>query len=202
MSHLVALSLLLLTAAPSYQAATVTVAPPSATAARFLDLFDRLHTAEQKSQETGRHHLVTFLFSEADVNDYLRYSLKTTPRPGLESLTVKASSKDYVATQARVDFDALERWRPGTIPAALKTVLKGKKTISIDFHIQADNSVLTFTVEKARFEDVPLPAIFVEKVIQLVAARQPEKYDTSHPLPLPFGLRKIWTSEQTFQGHN
>jgi len=201
MSHFVALSLLLLSAAPAYQAATVTDASSPMTA-KFLELFDRLRTAEQKSAEMGRHHLVTFLLSESDVNEYLRDSLKATPRPGLESLTVKVSTKDYVATTAKVDFDALERWRPGTIPAALRPVLKGKKSISIDFRFHAENSMLTFTVEKARYEATPLPAVLVEKIIQIVAAQQPEKYDTSKPLPLPFGLRKIWTSEQTFQGHN
>jgi len=115
---------------------------------------------------------------------------------------VKISGNDSIATLAKVDFDAVERWHPGTIPAALRPVLKGKKSIAIDFHIHADNSALTFTVEKARYEDVALPGIFVEKVIEMVAARQPEKYDTTKPVPLPFGLRKIWTSEKTVQGHN
>jgi hypothetical protein len=201
MRHFVSVSLLLLAAAPFYQAATVSDPPPPPIAAKFLDLFDRLRTAQAKTEE-GKHHLVTFLLSESDINEYLRYSLKTTPRPGLDSLTVKVFGKDYVATFARVDFDALERWHPGTIPAALHPVLKGKKAIQIDFRLHADNSTMTFTVEKGRYDDVPLPAAFVEKMIQLVAARQPEKYDTSKPLPLPFGLRKVWTNEQTIQGHN
>jgi len=201
MNHFAALSFLLLSSVSSFQAATVTEAPPPA-AARFLELFDRLRSAQQKSVELGRHHLLTFLFSENDVNEYLRYALKATPRPGLDSLTVKISGNDSIATLAKVDFDAVERWHPGTIPAALRPVLKGKKSIAIDFHIHADNSALTFTVEKARYEDVALPGIFVEKVIEMVAARQPEKYDTTKPVPLPFGLRKIWTSEKTVQGHN
>ena len=35
------------------------------------------------------------------------------------------------------------------------------------------------SVEKARYDDMALPAFFVERMIQIVAARQPEKYDTS-----------------------
>ena len=127
MSHFVALSFLLLTALPSYQAATVTEAAPP-TASRFLELFDRLRSAQQKSAELGRHHLLTFLFSENDVNEYLRYALKTTPRPGLDSLTVKISGNDSIATLAKVDFDAVERWHPGTIPAALRPVPRKAKT--------------------------------------------------------------------------
>ena len=39
-------------------------------------------------------------------------------------------------------------------------------------------------------------------MIQIVAARQPEKYDTSKPMPIPFGLRKVWTTEQLIYGNN
>ena len=42
----------------------------------------------------------------------------------------------------------------------------------------------------------------VEKMIRLVAARQPERYDTTRPLPLPFGLRRVWTSDHTVAGEN
>jgi hypothetical protein len=42
----------------------------------------------------------------------------------------------------------------------------------------------------------------VNKLIQIVAARQPEKYDTSKPMPIPFGLHKVWTTDHTIQGHN
>src|SRR5579863_7601945 len=123
------------------------------------------------------------------------YSLKTTPRPGLSSVSVKLFGNDYISTFIKVDFDALEKWHPGTIPSLFRPILKGKKSIWIDFRLHAENSQLTFNVEKAHYEDVPLPAMLVEKVIQVVAARQPEKYDTTKPMPIPFGLRKVWTTE-------
>ena len=34
--------------------------------------------------------------------------------------------------------------------------------------------------------DMPLPEFFIEKMIQLIAARQPEKYDTSKPCAAAF----------------
>jgi hypothetical protein len=202
MKYLLSLSFLLLTAAPFFPAATVTnAAPPPPVATKFLDLFDRLRAAQEKA-ESGKFQLVTFLLSENEINEYLTYSLKTTPRPGVESISIKAFSNDYISTFTRLDFDALESWRPGTIPTALKPVLKGKKAIWIDFRVHAEDSKLTFTVEKARYDDVPLPAVFVTKMIQIVAARQPEQYDTTRPMPIPFGLRKVWTAEHTIQGRN
>lgn len=40
----------------------------------------------------------------------------------------------------------------------------------------------------------------MNKMIRIVAARQPEKYDTSKPMPIPFGLKQIWTSDHVIQG--
>jgi hypothetical protein len=201
MRYFVTVSCLLLTAAPFFQGRTATTGGPPPVAVKFLDLFDRLRTAQEKSA-AGEHQLVSFQLSETDVNDYLRYSLKATPRPGLDSVTVKFLAKDAISTLARVDFDAVERWHPGTIPAVLKPILKGKKVISIDCRIRVSDSTVTYTVEKARYEDMTLSPFLVEKMIQILAARQPEKYDTSKPVPLPFGLSKIWTTEHTIQGNN
>ena len=189
--------LILITAA---LAANVPAEPPPV-ATKFLGLFDQLRAA-QTQKAKGGHQNVAFRFSDSEINEYLRYSLRATPRPGLESVTVKAFPQNYISTYTVVDFDAVERWHPGTIPALLKPVLNGKKSIWVDYRIQAQNYLVSFSVEKAYYQDIRLPAFFVNKMIQIVAARQPEKYDTSKPMPIPFGLRQIWTSEHVIQGQN
>jgi len=200
MKHLATLSLLVVVAVPCLAANTVATPPtPPPVAVKFLDLFDRLRAAQDPA---GDHAHIAFQLTETDINDYLRHPLKATPRPGLDSITVKFLAKDYISSLTKIDFDAIERWHPGTIPAVFRSILKGKKAILIDSHINAADSKLTFTIEKARYEDLPLPSFFVEKVIQLMAARQPEKYDTSKPLPLPFGLKKLWTTEHLINGNN
>jgi hypothetical protein len=199
MKHLATFSLLLISAAPYAAAATVGNSAPPPVAVKFLNLFEQLRDAQDPD---GDHEHVAFRLSEAETNEYLRYSLKTTPRPGVDSITVKFFPKDYISTYTRVDFDAVERWHPGTIPLVLRPILKGKKAVWIDVRIHAVDSKVTFTVEKARYEDLPLPAFFVNKMIQIMAARQPEKYDTSKPMPIPFGLRKLSTEEHSFEGNN
>jgi len=203
MKHLAFTSLLLFIAAPAFSAETIagsTAPAPPPAAAKMLDLFDRLHNAQEHKGDADSN--VSFKLTDADVNDYMRYALKATPRPGIELVNVKFFPKQYISTFTKIDFDAVERWKPGTIPVVLRPFLKGHKTILIDFRVKAENSLLTFTVEKARYDDMALPPYFVEKVIQMVAARQPEKYDTAHPVPLPFGLVAITTGEKFVQGHN
>ncbi len=164
--------------------------PPAA--AKMLALFARLRAPQ------GGHG--AFSLTENEIDDYLKYSLRQTPRPGLDAVTVKLFPSNYVSTFTVVDFDAVERWKPGTIPMLLRPVLSGRKSIWVDYRFHAWDGQATFSVEKAYFQNIRLPAVFVEKVIAIVAARQPEKYDTSKPVPLPFGLKKVWTHERLVQG--
>jgi hypothetical protein len=174
-------------------------ADPPPIAVKFLQLFDQLRAADAGA--AGHRH-VSFQLSASEINEYMRYALRTTPRPGLDSVTVNIFPGNYVSTFTVVDFDAVERWKPGTIPTLLRPVLRGKQSIWIDCRFQAANAKMSFSVEKAHYGSIWLPAFFVQKLIRIVAARQPEKYDTSKPVPLPFGLRKVWTTGQIIMGEN
>jgi hypothetical protein len=184
-------------------AAAPVVDHPGQAVPKVLDLFERLQTAqEDKAQGKTPPEHVKFRLTEAEVNEYAKHALRTTPRPGIQSVSIKIFPHDYYSTYTVIDFDAVERWKPGTIPVLLKPVLSGKKSIWVDYRVQARNGVVSFTVEKAYFQKVRLPAIFVEKMIQVVAARQPEHYDTSNPVPLPFGIREIRTGDKVVEGEN
>jgi len=168
---------------------------------KFLSLFEELRAA-QIAKEHGTNRHVAFEISDTEINQYFAYSLHATPRPGVDSFTAKIFPSNYISTFTVVDFDAVERWHPGTIPTLLRPVLSGKKSIWIDYRIQANNYKMTFSVEKSYYQDVRLPAFVVDKIIAAVAARQPEKYDTSKPIPIPFGLKDISTTDHVIHGAN
>jgi hypothetical protein len=192
-------ALLLLGLCGSSPAAPHPGSPPPVVG-KFLALFDRLRAEESRPAAARRH--VEFQFSQDEITQYLRYSLQATPRPGLVSVQVKIFPRNYISTFTVLDFDAVERWKPGTIPTLLRPVLRGRKSIWLDCRFQTQNGKATFSVEKAYFQDIRLPAFFVERVIHAVAARQPEHYDTSKPVPLPFGLRRLGTTGNVIAGGN
>jgi hypothetical protein len=193
------LAILVLTAFSPSHAADAGAVPAVAT--KFNSLFDRLRAADDPNGNTG-HQPVKFQLTEAEINEYMQYSLKTAPRPGLQSVTMKLFPTNYVLTLAVVDFDAVEQWKPGTIPKLLRPMLSGKKSVWVDCRFQIKDGSGTFTVEKASYGDVRLPAILVAKMIEILAARQPEHYDTTKPLPLPFGVRQLWTTDHALAGQN
>ena len=169
-------------------------------AQKFLAMFQDFRDA--RAQRDSHPRYVSFALSDGEISEYMRYALRTTPRPGVDSVTVKIFPQNYISTFTVVDFDAIERWKPGTIPALLRPILRGKQSIWVDYRFAAANSKITFSVEKAYYDKLWLPALFVGKVIRIVAARQPEHYDTSKPLALPFGLRQAWTENHIVKGNN
>lgn len=181
--------------------AAASAPPPPPVVTKFLTLFDELRAAQSENAKGGHKH-VSFKLSDTEIDDYMRYSLQAAPRPGLQSVTVKIFPQNYLSTFTVVDFDAVERWHPGTIPTLLKPVLNGQKSIWVDYRINAQNFRITFSVEKAYYQNIRLPAFFVEKMIQIVAAKQPEHYDTAKPMPIPFGLRQVWTTDHVMEGQN
>jgi len=185
-------AILLTLAAPAF-AADASIPP---VAQKFLGLFDQLRSAQTTPRPVG------FALSDGEINDYMLYALHTTPRPGVQSVNVKIFPQNYVSTFTVVDFDALEKWKPGTIPMLLRPVLRGRQSIWVDYRFATSESKVRFTVEKAYYDKLRLPALFVQEMIKIVAARQPEHYDTSKPVPLPFGLRNLWTEGHVVKGNN
>jgi hypothetical protein len=72
----------------------------------------------------------------------------------------------------------------------------------VDYRFQAHGGTVTFTVEKAYYQNASLPALLVQEIIHVVAAHQPEKYDMFKPMPLPFGVKEVATGDKTVAGSN
>jgi hypothetical protein len=169
---------------------------------KMLDFFDRLRKAdaEQAAHRPAPH--VETRFTEGEVNDYMVYALKTTPRPGVRSIHVEFADGNYISTTVMADLDALERWKPGTIPGALRWVLSGTKSLRVDVRFrQTTDKLVGIAVEKAYYQDLRIPALVVEEMMKILAARQPEHYDMNH-LMLPMGLKRMWTTGHTISGMN
>jgi hypothetical protein len=169
---------------------------------KVLNLFNSLNQAQAAKAAGQPVQKVNFALTDAEVNEYLRHARTVNPRPGLDNMRVQFYPSNYVATLVTIDFDAVEKFRPGTVPTLLRPILSGKRAVQVDVRLQPANGATTFSVEKASFESIRIPAFVVEQMIAAVASRQKEKYDTTKPVPLPFGLRTISTDQGKVTGAN
>lgn len=180
---------------------SIAIQAESPAVTKVLTLFNDLNTAKNE-KAAGRAKKVSFTLTDGELNQYLRHALTVNPRPGLDAMRVQFYPSNYLATLVTVDFDAVERFRPGTVPMLLRPILNGKRAIQVDVRLQPQTGVTTFSVEKASFESVRIPAFVVEQMIAVVAARQAEKLDTTKPIQLPFGLQTIHTDLGKVSGAN
>lgn len=151
--------------------------------AKFTALFDRLRGAEQENAR-GHRTPVSFQVSDLQINACMRYAPLARPRPGLESVTVKVFPANYIHGGRIRCRGALAVGHDSSYPSPRP---HRPKIDWLDSRTNAQNSNVTFIVEKAYYQSIWLPAFFANKKIQTVAARQPEKYDTSRPMAIPSG---------------
>jgi hypothetical protein len=169
---------------------------------KVLDLFNSLNQVQSAKGAAKPVPQVGFTLTEVEVNEYLCHARLVNPRPGLDNLRVQFYPAKYIATLVTIEFDAVETFHPGTVPGLLRPILSGKRDLQVDIRGQPANGAATFSIEKAAFENVRIPAFVVEQMIAVVAARQKEQYDTTKPVPLPFGLRTISTERGKLRGSN
>lgn len=172
------------------------VLPPQPTpaAARVVELLNRLQLVPRQP--------VSFQLSEQEINDYLEFALKRTQRPGVESVHVRIFPHNYISTLTLLDLDAVQHSLPFGISTLFGAVLSGQTQVWIDYRFHIQNGTYTFSIEKAYYGDKTLSPSLVRKMIQTMAAMQPERFDTERPIPLPFGLLEIETAQGSLSGRN
>lgn len=157
---------------------------------------ERLQTAQRK------HQKVRFSLTEAELNEYLAWELQTQQRPGVRQLQLRVAPQNSVGIAAVIDLDAVARWKPNLIPPLLHAMLHGTKNMDLEARFQAERGGITFQVERTAIEGVPLPPTVVQRILEEVAARQPEHYDLTRPVKLPAGVQRVWTRERVVEGEN
>ena len=188
-------------AAPKMQ---IAAAPPVAAASgeftqgtiQVTDLLSSLSRYDQDGRPKG--HKIEFEVPERAINEYLAYSLRNRPRPGISSVTVTLLPKNDITATVEVDFGAVSA---DLIPEAMRAVLSGKRTVKVNGHFESKDGTVTFSLKDAAGPDGKMLANkLMNDLLRAIGSRQPETYDPSKPLQLPFGLKKIWTEKLTFLG--
>jgi hypothetical protein len=142
-----------------------------------------------------------FEIPERALNEYLAYTLRNRPRPGIGTMAVTLLPKNQISSDVEIDFDAVQKWNPEIFPELLRPILSGKRSIHTDVKFESKDGFCSFSLKDTQGPD---GKAIVNKVmsalLQSLGSRQPESYDTAKPIPLPFGLKRIWTEKQLICG--
>lgn len=157
-----------------------------------------------KYEQGGRKpaNKINFVLPESVVNEYLAYALRINPRPGLSSVTLKLLPNNEISSLVWIDFDAIAKWNPRLLPSPLRPFLNGKKAVQVDALLDARDGSLNYTLKTAYGPAGDLIAKKVmDEIIQVIGQHQRELYNIGkHPVPLPFGLKRMWCEKQLLLG--
>jgi hypothetical protein len=158
------------------------------------DLWEYEHAGRPPSQH------ISFELPEAYINMYLSESLKLKPRPGLRSLAVELHPGNRIVATAEVDVRRLMAADPAMIPSNLGSKLLGAGSLKAEFNFRVESGLLTFAVKPIASGGLDLPNPVLERIVRSIASIQPESLDTSRPITLPWGLKKLYTQARLLGG--
>jgi len=193
-------------AAPKLQAAAAPVpaiAPVSGEftqgALQIVDLLASLAKFDPDAKVPARK--IGFEIPERAVNEYLAYSLRNRPRPGISAIAVTLLPKNDISATIEIDFNSIKQWVPELLPEPLRPLLTGKQALQLNAHFEAKNGSFTFTLKDVHGPDgKPLANKVMTDLLQSLGSHQPESYDAARPITLPFGLKRVWTEKQAVFG--
>ncbi|HUK15606.1 MAG TPA: hypothetical protein VLW65_04300 [Bryobacteraceae bacterium] len=186
-------------ALPATAAALPGAVASSGGAAQILDLLGSLAQFDQRGRDPG--HKVGFEIPESAVNEYLAYALRSSPRPGIAGMKVTLLPNNEVLAAVEIDFDMVRGWGEEIVPKRLRETLGGRRTIQVNGRVEAGGGVFSFALRDAHGPDGrELSKSVAAGILKAIGLRQPEAYDTARPMPLPFGLKRVWTRRQILCG--
>ena len=185
--------------APAPAPAAPTTSASTAGVSMVQDILASLARFDQEGRPDKQK--IGFEIPERAFNDYLAYSLRTHPRPGINTMTVTLLPSNQISAETEIDFDAVQQWNPDIFPELLRPLFHGKKTIKTDVDFQSSGGTCSFNLKNALGPDgKTMVNKLMSTLLQTLGSQQPESYDTSKPLPLPYGLKRIWTEKQLLCG--
>lgn len=162
------------------------------------DLLRSLWVYDEDGRPSGSRN-IGFQLPESLVNSYLEASLSAKPRPMIASMQVQLRSGNRCIVEAKINFDELRAKEPSLFSGAAKKEFRGLKLVRAELQFSVNSGFLSFQAKPLESQVTPSQDLLTS-MIRRIAAQQPEKIDTTHKIPVPFGLRKLWTEDRKLCG--
>jgi hypothetical protein len=144
---------------------------------------------------------IGFELPERAVNEYLAYALRSHARPGIRSITVKLLPGNELSALVGLDLAALLKWNAELIPENLRPLLNANTSVRVNLSFEVSGGLAAIRLKSIQdLDGRPLALDPLGNILQAIGMHQPESLDPKRPIPLPFGLKRVWTSDRLIAG--
>lgn len=133
--------------------------------------------------------LESFVLSEADINAFTEVAIQSKKRLGVKKVEFEFRPGGVFYTRALINMDEVEL--TGFAVRMFKSVLSGVQTLEAEGKLTSLAGKGTYQVQRARFNNIPVPAWLVNSVIGFLGKRQPPHIDVTEPFEWPYGVRDV-----------
>jgi hypothetical protein len=150
---------------------------------------ERIFNEIEENHVNGRNPGKTYLLEEEELNAYLSEKLREQKRKDVEKIGVRLHDKTFT-THIQVNMDEVQV--KDTMTATLfKALFRGRQKVEVDGELKTNNGQGTYEVQRARVNDVGVPAVVVNTILTSVGRQQDPPFDPSEPFDMPYGIKNI-----------
>lgn len=132
----------------------------------------------------------TYVLYEGDLNAFLKSQLEERQRNGIRDLSIRLS-EGTITTYLKVNMDELELNGESVSLGFFKALLEGTQRLEVEGKLVAEDGIGTFTAERARLNDIPIPGSLVNRILSAVGRRQEPPFDPTQPFQMPYGIQRV-----------
>lgn len=132
----------------------------------------------------------TLRITEDELNAYVEQEALKNPQSGMKSIAVKLFNGNRVAADSVVNIDELKKDNSAALKL-LNLLFSGNQALHVEAKLLFKGNTVTYELEKAQLNQVTLPNMLVEKLIEILARRQTQKIDVTKPIPLASAIRHV-----------
>lgn len=151
-----------------------------------------LEEMEARHRE-GKVPTKSYLLSEEEINAYLEVKLRERERKEVEAFTVRLKQQSFVAVM-KINMDEVQLKADSMTVQLFKALLSGHPTLEVEGRLQVKNGKGTYSVERARLNDIPVPAPLVNLILSAVGKKQNPPFDPTEPFEMPYGITSVDTA--------
>lgn len=164
--------------------------PVSAATNRQAEKVEGILQELETNHESGKVPAKTYVMTQPELNAYVKAKLQEQDRKGVEDFSIQLKQGTFV-TLMIVNMDEVELKGDSMTLNLFKALLSGNQTLEVEGRLVTENGMGNYTVERARLNNMPVPASLVNMILSSVGKRQDPPFDPTEPFEMPYSIKNV-----------